>query len=111
VRWRITAARVITLNPDLIPRKAKRSFWLDGGYDRNIVEACPHHPRHRWWTFRVGDVVENCYDPDERMTICAACYVPRCGATTQPDRCVLPRHHTEPHLTEARVSEPVGGYA
>lgn len=81
-----------------VPTKAKHSFWLDGGYDRAIVEACIYHPMHRWWVFRVGDVVENCWRPDERMVICAACYVPRCGHVEgNADPCLLPRHHTEPH--------------
>lgn len=96
------------MNPSPV-RKAKRSFWLDGGYDIQLVMACPHHPNHRWWTFRVGDVVENCWNPDERMTICAACYVPRCGTTTDEDRCTLWRHHESEHVTEAGRREPVGG--
>lgn len=93
-----------------MPGRATRSFWLDGGYDVAAVEACPHHPRHRWWTFRLGDVIEYTYDPDERMTICRGCYVPRCGiGEDDPDRCLLPRHHTEPHLYEqSRRSERVG---
>ena len=37
---------------------ATKPFWLDGGYDRESVEACPYHPAHRWWTFRLGDVIE-----------------------------------------------------
>jgi hypothetical protein len=89
--------------------KAKNSFWLDGGYDRDAVEACPYHPRHKWWEFRMGDVVQYCGDPDERMVICRGCYVPRCSSTQDPDPCILPRHHTEPHLTESRKMEPVGG--
>jgi hypothetical protein len=79
---------------------ATKPFWLDGGYDRESVEACPHHPDHRWWEFRLGDVIEpdRLSDPDERMVICSACYVPRCGHTTDPNPCVLPRHHRELHL-------------
>jgi len=92
-----------------IGKKARSPFWLDGGYDRDSVEACPYHPDHRWWTFRVGDVLENCRNPDELMTICAACYVPRCGATgDEPDRCTRPRHHADYHRSPVTGSEPVG---
>lgn len=49
--------------------KAAHSFWLDGGYDRDSVEACPHHPVHSWVTLRLGDVLENPRDPDEHMVI------------------------------------------
>lgn len=88
--------------------RAKTSFWLDGGYDFESVQACAHHPAHSWWTFRVGDVVENCYDPDERMTICRGCYVPRCGNTTDTDRCTLWRHHSTAHVLESGRREPMG---
>lgn len=88
--------------------KAKTAFWLDGGYDIDLVAACPHHPSHRWWTFRIGDVVENCHDPDEMMTICRACYVPRCGTTDDADRCTLPRHHSTAHVLESGVAVPMG---
>lgn len=79
---------------------ATRTFWLDGGYDREAVEACPYHPFHHWWEFRLGDVIESyrLRDPDERMVICRGCYVPRCGHTTEADPCILPRHHPELHL-------------
>lgn len=81
-------------------RLAPHPFWLDGGYDRESVEACEYHPAHRWWVFRLGDVlVEHaCSDPDEMMVICRGCYVPRCGYTTEADPCILPRHHPELHL-------------
>jgi hypothetical protein len=86
---------------------ADRPFWLDGGYDRDSVEACRYHPKHEWWIFRLGDVIktENLRDPDEMMVICRACYVPRCGYTTEPDPCILPRHHPELHLTASGVVE------
>jgi hypothetical protein len=80
---------------------AKHPFWLDGGYDRDSVEACPYHPQHKWWEFRMGDVIDceaSSRNPDERMVICRGCYVPRCGHTTDPDPCLLPRHHEELHL-------------
>lgn len=91
--------------------KAPGPFWLDGGYDRDAVEACPYHPDHRWWTFRVGDVIDEgaCHDPDEMMVICRGCYVPRCGHATDPDPCIRPRHHREVHLTESGRIIPVGG--
>jgi hypothetical protein len=86
---------------------ATRTFWLDGGYDRDAVEACPYHPFHNWWEFRLGDVVEShrLRDPDERMVICRGCYVPRCGHTTETDPCVLPRHHPELHLMASGAVE------
>ena len=92
-----------------VSTKAKGSFWLDGGYDIDLVMACAYHPTHRWWTFRVGDVVANCYNPNERMTICAACFVPRCGTTADKDRCTLWRHHESEHVYESGGREPVGG--
>lgn len=89
--------------------KAKFSFWLDGGYDVELVIACPKHPAHGWWTFRVGDVLQHPYDPDELMTICRACYVPRCGTTGDPNRCTMWRHHETDHVYEDGTTEPVGG--
>jgi hypothetical protein len=90
---------------------ANGSFWLDGGYDREAVEACPYHPLHKWWTFRLGDVLQpgTMRDPEEMMVICSACYVPRCGTTESPDPCMLPRHHTEPHSFLSGHHVPVGG--
>lgn len=88
---------------------ATHPFWLDGGYDRESVEACPYHPAHKWWTFRLGDVIEadHLSDPDERMVICRGCYVPRCGHTTEDDPCILPRHHPELHLmASGQVENP-----
>lgn len=79
---------------------ARRPFWLDGGYDRASVDACPRAPAHSWWEFRLGDVLAEggMHDPDERFVICRACYVPRCGPTVDSDPCLLPRHHREAHL-------------
>ena len=88
--------------------RAKNSFWLDGGYDYELVLACDHHPNHRWWTFRLGDVVEHCHNPDQSMTICKACYVPRCGSTADADRCTLWRHHETAHVLETGRREPMG---
>ena len=79
-----------------VPKLAKVAFWLDGGYDRASVEACPRHPRHEWWTFRLGDVLESPAVPSELMTICKACYVPRCGVVADGEnRCIHPRHHPQ----------------
>lgn len=92
--------------------KAAQPFWLDGGYDFDSVKACRYHPRHKWITIRIGDVlIEGAYgcSPDERLTICAACYVPRCGYTTDPDRCTLWRHHSTDHVYESGKTEPLGG--
>lgn len=77
--------------------KTKKRLWLDGGYDRDEVEACRYHPWHRWTILRVGDVHEHAYDPDERMVICQGCFVPRCGHSTEDNPCMLPRHHPELH--------------
>lgn len=90
-------------------RLATRPFWLDGGYDRDAVEACHYHPEHRWWVFRLGDVIgpDRLRDPDERMVICRGCFVPRCGHTTEADPCILPRHHPERHLYESGAVETV----
>lgn len=85
-------------------------FWLDGGYDRDSVDACPYAPAHKWWEFRLADVLvpECVHDEDEMMCICQGCYVPRCGHVQymdadgrwqrEPDPCVLPRHHDGDHL-------------
>jgi hypothetical protein len=91
---------------------AKHPFWLDGGYDREAVEACPYHPEHHWWEFRLGDVLapEACRDPDERMVICRGCFVPRCGWADERDPCLLPRHHRTEHVTASGQHEPVGGW-
>lgn len=80
---------------------AAHPFWLDGGYDEASVEGCPHHPWHDWWIFRIRDVIAGGEERwgDERMVICRSCYVPRCGYTTEPDPCILPRHHRCLHLT------------
>ena len=88
--------------------KAKVSFWLDGGYDFDSVKGCAYHPNHKWWTFRMGDVVENCGDSDELMTICAACYVPRCGRVMDADRCTIWRHHETAHVFESGARIEVG---
>ena len=84
-----------------MPSKARDTFWLDGGYDRESVEACPYHPAHCWVTMRLGDVLTNPRDPDERMVICQGCYAPRCGHSDEADPCILPRHHPELHLSES----------
>jgi hypothetical protein len=78
---------------------ATRPFWLDGGYDRDAVEACPCHPDHRWWTFKLSEVLEpgRMHNPNELMVICRGCYVPRCGHSTDTNPCMSPRHHEEPH--------------
>lgn len=78
---------------------AKHTFWLDGGYDIEAVTACPKHPYHDWWTFRLGDVLEPTAirNPDEMMVICRHCYVPRCGATDDPTPCLKHRHHRGDH--------------
>lgn len=90
--------------------KAKRTFWLDGGYDFDSVRGCPHHPEHKWWTFWLSDVLEpEAFGTDEQLTICAACYVPRCGSTSDEDRCKLWRHHQTAHVYESGGREPVGG--
>lgn len=91
---------------------ASHPFWLDGGYDRASVEACPHHPHHDWWEFRLGDVLQPAHgrDPDERMVICRSCYVPRCGYTIDPDPCMLPRHHPERHLYASGAVESTASW-
>lgn len=90
--------------------KAKRPFWLDGGYDFDSVQGCPYHPHHKWWTFRLSDVLEpGSFGVDQMMTICSACYVPRCGSTADTDRCTLWRHHRTAHVYESGVREPLGG--
>ncbi len=71
--------------------------WLDGGYDRDVVEACRYHPDHAWIVQRVGDMRQHAYDPDELLTVCRGCLVPRCGYTLETNPCMLPRHHREPH--------------
>lgn len=95
---------------------ASRAFWLDGGYDRDSVDACPYAPSHKWWEFRLADVLEPClvHDEDELMCICQGCYVPRCGHVQfkgehgwerTSDPCVLPRHHEGHHLPASRALE------
>jgi hypothetical protein len=86
------------------PGFAKDKLWLDGGYDRDQVEACEYHPEHRWTVVRVGDVEEHPYDPDELMCICIGCFVPRCGHTTDPTPCMAPRQH---HGTHRLVRPPL----
>lgn len=92
------------------PSKTRHSFWLDGGYDFEDVRACPYHPTHKWVTLRLGDVLLDPRDPEERFTICQACYVPRCGYVGDRDRCTLWRHHRTEHVSESGVREPVGGF-
>lgn len=92
-----------------MPSKAELPFWLDGGYDFEFVQACRYHPRHRWTTLRLGDVLERVREPDELLTICVACYVPRCGSVSDPNRCTLWRHHSTAHVYEDGTREPLGG--
>lgn len=91
---------------------AKHPFWLDGGYDREHVEACRHHPDHRWWVFRIGEVLDCDWsgrNPDQWMVICQGCYVPRCGHAWDDDPCLEPRHHPGVHRTAGGVAWPIGG--
>ena len=88
-------------------------FWLDGGYDRELVEACRLHPNHGWVTLRLGDVLGPDelppHSPDEPMTVCSVCGVPRCGES-ESDGCDLPRHHQpEDHQTPSGETWPIGG--
>lgn len=88
---------------------APHPFWLDGGYDSEAVQACPYHPAHQWVTLRMGDVLQHPGDPDELLTICQGCYVPRCGYVGSADRCTLWRHHHTAHVYESGRIEPLGG--
>src|SRR4051812_14663308 len=81
-----------------MPSTYKGRLFLDGGYDRDEVEACAYHPAHRWTVLRLGDVYEHPRDPDELHVVCRNCLVPRCGHTTEENPCMLPRHHPEKHL-------------
>lgn len=90
--------------------KAPFGFFLDGGYDSDIVEACTYHPWHSWTTLRLGAIIAHPYNPDETVTFCRACYVIRCGqAQDSPNRCKRPRHHQEWHVFPDGTSYPVGG--
>ena len=92
-----------------VPSKAKRSFWVTEAADP-AVKACPYFPEHRWWEFRVGDVVEDWPRPDELLAICRGCYVVRCGEVEgDPDPCMRPRHHREFHKARSGLVYPVGG--
>jgi hypothetical protein len=93
----------------MVATKAAKPFWLDGGYDRTSVEACPYHPRHYWQVFRVKDIMSSREDSSEWIVLCKGCYAVRCDGADEPDPCIYPRHHTEPHLTQKRHSWPVGG--
>jgi hypothetical protein len=84
----------------------KKRLWLDGGYDRDEVEACVYHPAHKWIVLRMGDVHPHPHDPEELMVICRSCFVPRCGHTTDTNPCMLPRHHPERHLAADGSQEP-----
>lgn len=79
--------------------------WRDGGYDRDEVEVCPHHPDHDWRIYRVGDLRPESRDPDEQIILCSACLVPCCGYSTDDDPCILPRHHPELHLMASGAVE------
>jgi hypothetical protein len=90
---------------------APHPFWLDGGYDFESVQACPHHPNHEWVTVRLGDVLrpEALHgNEDELMTFCKGCFVPRCGTTGDSDRCKLWRHHQTAHVGESGRVEAMG---
>jgi hypothetical protein len=76
---------------------APHPFWLDGGYDFHNVAACRYHPTHWWVDLRMGDVLANPRDPDEHLTICRVCFVPRCEYIGTPNRCTLWRHHDGDH--------------
>ncbi len=92
-----------------VPSRAKQPFWITEATDP-AVKACPYHPEHRWWEFRIGDVLEDGYrNPDELMVICRGCYVTRCGHSTSPDPCMRPRHHREYHALRSGIKYPVGG--
>lgn len=93
--------------------KADRPFWLDGGYDFDSVRGCRCHPDHEWGTFRLGDILTDgaCGDPDELMTFCVVCFVPRCGTTDDGvDRCKLWRHHETAHVFPNGAMVEVGAY-
>lgn len=79
-------------------------FWLDGGYDRDQVEACRLHPNHGWITVPITAYGGK----DEQMTVCRVCAVPRCGES-ELDGCDLPRHHPEPHRAPSGQTWPIGG--
>ena len=76
-------------------------FWLDGGYDFDLVKACRLYPDHDWFTFDAGR---------EQMTVCHVCGVSRCVAGVGIDnaRCELWRHHEQPHRAGSATVE-VGG--
>jgi hypothetical protein len=82
-------------------------FWLDGGYDRDLVEGCRAHPDHEWVTLDLGELDPEDHE-DEHFTVCHVCGVPRCGES-DVDGCDLPRHHEEAHRTKSGASWPIGG--
>lgn len=85
-----------------------QKFWLDGGYDRDLVEGCRLHPNHGWKTLRLGDILGEEYRwPEEPMTVCRVCGVPRCGGS-EFDECDLPRHHREDHWVATSETWPIG---
>ena len=63
---------------------------------------------HKWVVVRVGDVQAHPYDPDEPMVYCIRCCAPRCGLSFDPDPCLLPRHHLQPHEYQSGAWKPVG---
>lgn len=83
-------------------------FWLDGGYDRDLVEACRAHPNHEWNTVLMKQIDAGYRWPDEPFTFCKICGVPRCGESDL-DGCDLPRHHEEAHRTRSGAGWPIGG--
>lgn len=86
------------------PAPATAKFWLDGGYDFELVQACRLHPAHGWITIQV----ERGYG-GESLTVCRVCGVPRCGTTEDVDRCTQWRHHSLSHIYESGAQWPVGG--
>lgn len=97
--------------------QADRPFWLGGGEDRDAAEACRYAPEHRWASFPVGEMLQHellaelDIDPTEELTICRACYVPRCTALalrSTEDRCIRAMNHRERfHRYEQHPAEPV----
>lgn len=88
-----------------MPKESTPRFWLDGGYDFELVQGCRKHPDHDWTTIPVVTGAG-----PEWLTVCRICAVPRCGTTADTDRCTLWRHHETEHVYESGTKEPVGGF-
>jgi len=104
-------------------RKTDRPPWHGMDAASDGVATCDH----RWVDHRLGDVLANTTNPNERMVFCARCYVPRCLVTGRRDngggimapggeiiRCQHPRHHNVDHLFVSADgadawTAPVGG--